>query len=265
MAYVFVRRQRGHWRLEGRDSGFSVKNWRSSTGAAYHGRLGADRLRLSVAEPTQPTLPSELPVLPLRRTVAFPQTLQPLAVNRPVSIETVNRALAGDRLVLLLLQDNESDDPGPDDLKRIGTVGVIRQMAKVGGGINIIVEGLARVHADVMTRSGTTMRASITPLPERVERTIEVDAHVRRIQELIEKALALATGLSEELRGVVMNIDDPLRLAYVLATLIDIKAEEKQTLLEEQDLLKKLNIVEAALTREISLLEMKSKIESQAQ
>ena len=87
-----------------------------------------------MAEPTPPPLPSELPVLPLRRTVAFPLTLQPLAVNRPVSIETVNRALASDRLVLLLLQDTEEDDPGPDDLTRIGTVGVIRQLAKVGGG-----------------------------------------------------------------------------------------------------------------------------------
>ena len=102
-----------------------------------------------MAEPTPPTLPSELPVLPLRRTVAFPLTLQPLAVNRPVSIETVNRALGADRLILLLLQENDEDDPGPEDLRRIGTVGVIRQMAKVGGGINIIIEGIARVRADV--------------------------------------------------------------------------------------------------------------------
>src|SRR3954471_3145000 len=100
-----------------------------------------------MAEPTPPTLPPELPVLPLRRTVAFPLTLQPLAVNRPVSIETVNRALGGDRLVVLLLQENESDDPGPDDLRKIGTVGIIRQMAKVGGGINIIIEGVARIRA----------------------------------------------------------------------------------------------------------------------
>src|SRR5678815_2256441 len=100
-----------------------------------------------MAEST-PALPAELPVLPLRRTVAFPLTLQPLAVNRPVSIETVNRALAADRLVVLLLQDNEEDDPTPNDLRKIGTVGIIRQMAKVGGGINIIIEGLARVRAD---------------------------------------------------------------------------------------------------------------------
>src|SRR5687767_15625816 len=95
----------------------------------------------AMAEPTPPPLPSELPVLPLRRTVAFPLTLQPLAVNRPVSIETVNRALNGDRLVLLVLQENEKDDPAPEDVRRIGTVAVIRQMAKVPAGINIIVEG----------------------------------------------------------------------------------------------------------------------------
>jgi endopeptidase La len=218
-----------------------------------------------LAEPTPPSLPSELPVLPLRRTVAFPLTLQPLAVNRPVSVETVNRALGADRLILLLLQDTEAEDPGPPDLRRIGTVGLIRQMQKVGGGVNIIIEGIARVRADVVTRTGTSMRAQITPLPERFERTIEVDAHVRRIQELIEKALSLATGLSEELRGVVMNIEDPLRLAYVLATLIDMKPADKQALLEENDLLKKLEAVAGALTREVSLLELKGKIESQAQ
>jgi endopeptidase La len=219
-----------------------------------------------MAEPTStPPLPSELPVLPLRRTVAFPLTLQPLAVNRPVSIETVNRALGADRLILLLLQETDSDDPTPDDLRRIGAVGIIRQMAKVGGGINIIIEGIARARAELITRTGTVMRAKITPLPERSERTIEVDAHVRRIQELIDKALSLAAGLSEELRGVVMNIDDPLRLAYVLATLIDMKPQEKQSLLEEDDLLKKLEAVASALTREVSLLELKGKIESQAQ
>jgi endopeptidase La len=218
-----------------------------------------------MADAATPTLPSELSVLPLRRTVAFPLTLQPLAVNRPVSIESVNRALAADRLILLLLQKNDADDPTPEDLSNVGTVAVIRQMAKGGGGINIITEGVARVRADVVTRTGTSMRAQITPLPEIVERTIEVDAHVRRIQELIEKAMPLATGLSDELRTVVMNIDDPLRLAYVLTTLLDITPAEKQQILEENDLLKKLQAVGSALTREVSLLELKGKIESQAQ
>ena len=216
-------------------------------------------------EPNPPTLPKEVPVLPLRRTVAFPLTLQPLAVNRPVSIETVNRALGADRLILLLLQENDADDPTPDDVRKIGTVAVVRQMAKTSGGINIIIEGIARVRADIVTRVGTSMRAQITPLPEPYERTLEVEAHVRRIQELIDKALSLATGLSEELRAVVMNIDDPLRLAYVLATLLDMKPAEKQAVLEENDLVKKLSAIANSLTREIELLELKGKIESQAQ
>jgi ATP-dependent Lon protease len=218
-----------------------------------------------LAEPSSPNLPSELPVLPLRRTVLFPLTLQPLAVNRPVSIESVNRALAADRLILLVLQQDDAEDPGPDSLRKIGTVCVIRQMAKSATGLNIIVEGVARVRVDSYSRTGTSMRAQITPIPESYARSIEVDAHVRRIQELIERALSVATGLSEELRGVVMNIDDPLRMAYILATLIDMKPEDKQFVLEENDLVKKLAAVAAAITREVELLELKSKIESQAQ
>ena len=126
-----------------------------------------------------------------------------------------------------------------------GPSAIVRQMAKVGSGINIIIEGVARVRADVdHARRHIDARADHADARRPVERTIEVEAHVRRIQELIEKALSLATGLSEELRGVVMNIDDPLRLAYVLATLIDIKPEDKQALLEENDLLKKLQSID---------------------
>ena len=218
-----------------------------------------------MADPTPPPLPSELPVLPLRLTVAFPLTLQPLAVNRPVSIETVNRALGSDRLILLVLQDNDKEDPGPDDVRKVGTVAIIRQMAKSAVGLNIILEGLARVRLDRVTRTGTSMLAQITPMPETYERTLEVDAHVRRIQELIEKALSLASGLAEELRALVMNIEDPLRLAYVLGTLLDMRPADKQALLEESDLVKKLQAIATSLTREVSLLELKGKIESQAQ
>jgi endopeptidase La len=197
--------------------------------------------------------------------VAFPLTLQPLAVTRGVSIETVNRALGSDRLILLALQDNDSEDPGPDDVRKIGTVAIIRQMAKAGQGINIILEGLARVRLDSVTRTGTSMRAHITPMPEPFERTLEIDAHVRRIQDLIDKTLSLASGLSEELRGLVMTIDNPLRLVYVLSTLLDLRPPDKQAILEENDLVKKLQLVATALTREVSLLELKGKIESQAQ
>jgi ATP-dependent Lon protease len=214
---------------------------------------------------TIPPLPPELPVLPLRGTVAFPLSVQPLAVNRPVSVESVNRALGGDRMLLLSLQEGELDDPGPEDVKRIGTVGIIRQMARNPSGIHVIIEGLARVRADVVTRTGLSMRAVIHADPEQVDRSVEVDAYVRRLQEQVDRALTLASGFSQELRGIVAAIEDPLRLAYLLGSLLDMPADDKQKLLEADTLLAKLEMVSQALAREIALLEVKGKIESQAQ
>src|SRR3954451_22642869 len=147
------------------------------------------------------TYPSELPALALRDTVVFPLTLQPLAISRPLSIEAVNRALAGDRLLFLSLQTVEREEAEPDDLKRIGTIAAIRQMAKVpNGGIHVIVEGLMRARADLMSRSGLLLSATVRPEPDPAERGLEVDAYARRIRELIERALSVASGLSQELR-----------------------------------------------------------------
>src|SRR5438093_2982658 len=94
---------------------------------------------------------------------------------------------------------------------------------------------------------------------------LEADAYVRRLQELIDRALSVTSGLAQELRGLVMGIDDPLRLAYLLASLLDLKGDEKQLILESNDLTAKLKAVADALNREIALLEMKGKIESAAQ
>ena len=212
------------------------------------------------------TYPSELPVLALRQTVVFPLTIQPLAINRTISIDTVNAALAGDRLVFLTLQTNDKDDPDGIDLHSIGTVAAIRQMAKVqNGGIHVIVEGLMRARADIFTRAGTSLRATVSPAPETADTSLEIEAYVRRLHELIDRALSLATGLSQDLRGMVAGIDDPLRLAYLLSSLLDMKPEEKQQILEQRVLTAKLEAVSSALGREIALLEMKSKIESAAQ
>ena len=209
--------------------------------------------------------PSELPVLPLRRTVAFPLTLQPLAVNRPMSVEAVNRALAGDRLVLLLLQRGDDDEPAVDRMYEHGTIGIVRQMARGPQGLNIIVEGMARARAESVVIDQNMMRAKIVLSPEQVGRGVEVDAYVRRIQELVDRALSLTSGLAPEVRQLVAGIDDPLRLCYLLGTMLDLKAEERQQLLEADPLLKKLELVHSLLTREVSVLELKGKIESQAQ
>src|SRR5258706_622646 len=172
------------------------------------------------------TYPSELPVLALRQTVVFPLTIQPLAINRPMSIDTVNAALAGDRLVFLALQTNDKDEPEGVDLHTIGTVAAIRQMAKVqNGGIHVILAGLMRAKADIVTRAGTSLRATVSSAPETADTSLEIEAYVRRLHELIERALSLATGLSQDLRGMVAGIDDPLRHAYLLSCLIDRKPE----------------------------------------
>ena len=157
-----------------------------------------------MASDSDRTYPSELPLLALRQTVVFPLTLQPLAISRPASIESVNRALAGDRLLFLALQNTDRDEPEPNDLRQVGTIAAIRQMAKVPqGGIHVIVEGLTRARADIITKTGLSLRAMAAPLPDRTERSLEVDAYIRRLQELIDRALSVTSGLSQELRGLV--------------------------------------------------------------
>jgi ATP-dependent Lon protease len=215
--------------------------------------------------PETPALPSELPVVPLRGAVVLPMTVAPLGVSRPPSVEAINRALAGDRMVLLLMQQNDSDEPALDDLHRVGTVAVIRQMAKAPGGMRVLVEGLVRARAEFLQTDRGVLRALLKPLPEPSERTIEIDAHVRRLQELVDRALSLATGLSPDLKTLVSTLDDPLRLGYVLASLLDMPPADKQKLLEENSLAVKLSAVAMALSREIEVLELKGQIQSKAE
>jgi len=215
--------------------------------------------------PQNPPLPSELPVVPLRGALVLPMTVAPLGVGRGLSVEAVNRALAGDRMILTLLQKNDNEEPTADDLHRVGTVAIIRQMAKAPTGVRVLVEGLARVRAEFLQSEQGYFTALIKPLPEAADTSLEVDARVRRLQELVDKALSLATGLSPDLRALVSNLDEPLRIAYLLASLIDMKPEDKQRLLEEDSVVVKLDAVASALAREIDVLELKGQIESKAE
>jgi len=215
--------------------------------------------------PQSAPLPSELPVVPLRGAVVLPMTVAPLGVSRGMSVEAVNRALASDRMVLLLLQKNDSEDPAADDLHRVGTVAIIRQMAKAQAGMRVLVEGVARGRAEFLQSERAYLTALVKPMPESSERSLEVDARVRRLQELVDRALSLATGLSPDLRNLVTSLDDPLRMAYLLASLLDMKADDKQKLLEESSVAVKLEAVATALAREIDVLELKGQIESRAE
>ena len=132
-------------------------------------------------------------------------------------------------------------------------------------GMRVLVEGVARARAEFLQNDRGVMQALVKPLPEPAERSIAVDARVRRLQELVDRALSLATGLSPDIKALVTSMDDPLRIAYLLASLLDMKPEDKQQLLEENDLAVKLDAVAMALSREIEVLELKGRIESRAE
>src|SRR5206468_4042306 len=154
----------------------------------------------------------------------------------------------------LLLQHGATEEPAPDDIHRVGTVAIIRQMAKEPAGIRVLVEGMSRARAEFLQNDRGYLKALLKPLPESSERSIDIDARVRRMQELVDRALSLATGLSPDIKTLVMGLDDPLRIAYLLASLLDMKPEDKQRLLEENSLSVKLDAVSMVLSREIEVL-----------
>ena len=113
-------------------------------------------------------------------------------------------------------------------------------MARGAHGLQIVVEGLERVYADTISLTDQTMTANIRRAPEEADNSVEVDAYMRRLREQVDRALSLATGISQELRPVIENIDDPLRLVYLIASLLDMPAIEKQAVLEVNTLVAKL-------------------------
>src|SRR5918993_111378 len=147
----------------------------------------------------------------------------------------------------------------------VAPLGVSRPVAKGQGGMRVLVEGVARARAEFLQNERGHLTALIKAMPEPSERSLEIDAHVRRLQELVDRALSLATGLSPDIRTLVSSLDDPLRVAYLLASLLDMKPEDKQRLLEENSIAVKLDAVSAALAREIDVLELKGQIESRAE
>ncbi len=175
--------------------------------------------------PPFPPLPSELPVVPLRGAVVLPLTVAPLGVSRAMSVEAINRALAGDRMVLLLLQKNDADDPGLTMCIGSARWRSSGRWPRRQTGMRVLVEGITRVRAEFLQNdTGCPARPAQAAAGEVSERSIEIDARVRRLQELVDRALSLATGLSPDVKALVATIDDPLRIVYLLASLLDMKA-----------------------------------------
>jgi ATP-dependent Lon protease len=214
-----------------------------------------------------PSVPDELPVLPLRDTVTFPDTLTPLAVGQDRSIQLINDVLARDRqLVMVGSKDPEAESPAPGQLYRVGVVGTVARMLKVPDGtLRILVQGSQRVHIEEWKAEEPYIVARISEAPDIVEEGAELTALMRNVQQMFSRIIDETPYLPEELQMAVANLDDPSALSHLIAGSLRIKTEEKQELLEERDVAKRLRRLSEILARELEVAAMGARIQSQVQ
>jgi ATP-dependent Lon protease len=213
------------------------------------------------------TLPQALPVLPLKETVAFPNTLTPLAIGQERSIQLVNDVLGGERMLAMVASRNpELELPGPDDLYDVGVAGVVARMLKVPDGtLRILVQGTQRVRISEFVGDQPYLVARIEEEPDIIEPSPELEALRRNVQTTFSQIIEQVPYLPEELQVAVANLDDPVELAYMIAGALRIPAEEKQALLEERNVAKRLRRLSELLAREAELISIGSRIQSQVQ
>jgi ATP-dependent Lon protease len=212
-------------------------------------------------------LPDALPVLPLRETVAFPDTLTPLAVGQERSVNLVNDILAGNRmLVMVASRDPELESPGPDQLYDVGVVGVIARMLKVPDGtLRVLIQGAQRVRITRWVAEQPYLIAAVEEAPDVVVESTELTALMRNVQQTFSNIVEEVPYLPEELQIAVANIDDPSALSHLIAGALRLKVEEKQALLEETDVGRRLRRLSEILARELDVISIGTKIQSQVQ
>ncbi|MCO5326165.1 MAG: endopeptidase La [Solirubrobacterales bacterium] len=212
-------------------------------------------------------LPGGLPVLPLRDMVTYPGTLTPLAVGQPRSMELIDAVLSGDRqLVMVASKDPELDEPGPDELEDVGVAGFVARMLKIPDGtIRILVQGTHRVRLDRFTATEPYLVAEITELPDVVVEGPELKALTANVQRTFSEIIEQIPYLPEELQLAVTNVEDPSALAHLIAGSLRIPTAEKQELLEEVDVGARLRRLSEILARELEVINLGSRIQSQVQ
>jgi ATP-dependent Lon protease len=210
-------------------------------------------------------LPDALPVLPLRDTVAFPDTVLPLAIGQERSIKLVDDVLGGNRmLVMVASTDPEAEEPGPDQLYGVGVVGVVARMMKVPDGtVRILVECGQRVELGDYVATAPYLVARITEAPDILVSSPELEGLRRNVQSTFSRIIEELPYLPEELQLAVANLEDPAELAHVIAGALRVKTEEKQRLLEERDVTRRLRLLSEILARELELVEIGSRIQNQ--
>ncbi len=213
-------------------------------------------------------IPDNLPVLPIRDIVVFPYMILPLFVGREMSIKAIDHSLSTNRMVLLLTQrDLNVENPTPGELYSIGTVGIIMRMLKLPDGrVKILVQGLSKARAVSFSQDEPFFMADIEKIvdqkPEEI--TIETEALIRTVKEQLDKAVSLGKTILPDIMVVVENLDDPGRLADLVASNIGLKTEPAQEVLEIIDPVQRLKRVSDILGREIELLIVQQKIQTEA-
>jgi ATP-dependent Lon protease len=212
-------------------------------------------------------LPTRLPILPLKETVVFPESMTPLAIGQERSIKLIDDVVGGDRLLALVtVRDPDAEAPGWDDLYEVGTAAIVHKMIRVPDGtLRILVQGLRRVRIASRVSDDPYLVGELIELPDHVEETKELEALTRNVQTLFGRVIALVPYLPEELQLAAANVDDPSALASLVASTLRLKTEEKQKLLELVDVEQRLREVSVILNRELEVFELGTKIQSQVQ
>ncbi|MGB5015442.1 MAG: endopeptidase La [Pyrinomonadaceae bacterium] len=212
----------------------------------------------------------EIAVLPLQNTTLFPETVVPLAVGRERSTRAVEAALATEeKLIACVTTKTENvtgDDATPTDLYQVGTIVNIKRMMRNEGIMQLIVQGLDRFEITEWTGEQPFLKAKIAILPplQRIDEE-EIEALKRNIQGMIQEALALLPNVPPEIRMAVLSQEDPVQLAYFLASVLDLGVETEQKMLESSTVDGLLTLTHAALAREVEIMQIRSKIATEAQ
>jgi ATP-dependent Lon protease len=212
-------------------------------------------------------LPQRVGVLPLRDAVTFPDMLIPLNVGQPRSIELINDVLRGDRSVVLVASRNpEVETPAPTDLYDVGVLGTVARMIRLPDGtLRVLVQGGQRVRLEQFAQTEPYLVAEIAEAPDVVEQTTELTALMRNVQQTFSNIVEEVPYLPEELQIMVANVEDPSALTHLIAGALRLKTEDKQALLEELDVAKRLRRLSEILARELEVVAIGSKIQSQVQ
>ncbi len=218
----------------------------------------------------KPTDFNELPILPVRDTVLFPNAILPLTVGRDSSLKLINELKEDEKLIGVISQrDPRVENPQPVDLYQIGTAAFVHKIIKLPSqSLFIFVEGLQRIALDEVIQTEPFLRAKVRPLTDIISDPKEADfeALVRSVTALFQQVVQLSPTLSDDLQTVAMNIEDPSRLAdFIAANLPSISNTERQELLESLDLKGRLDRLMKQLAREVEVQQLRSKIQSDVQ